>query len=124
VAIVEVGMAFWKAIRSHRPTKDPVVQASIELDFRKEWLHMNIFGRIRPPLGGISFPLCTIYTFLMIDVVVASLPARGSPCASPRRLHPNDSFSRDSQGGVLKLSRVGLPRVWELISPSSDLQLE
>ncbi len=36
VATVEVGMASWKAIRSHRPTKDPVIQASIELDFRKE----------------------------------------------------------------------------------------
>jgi hypothetical protein len=44
VATVEVGMAFWKAIRSHRPTKDLDIQASIELDFRKEWLHMNILG--------------------------------------------------------------------------------
>jgi hypothetical protein len=30
VATIEVGMAFWKAIRSHRPTKDPVIQTSIE----------------------------------------------------------------------------------------------
>jgi hypothetical protein len=37
-------MASWKAIRSHRPTKDPDIQASIELDFRKEWLHRNILG--------------------------------------------------------------------------------
>jgi hypothetical protein len=44
VATVEVGMATWKAIRSHRPTKDPDIQASIELDFRKEWLHKNILG--------------------------------------------------------------------------------
>jgi hypothetical protein len=42
VATVEVGMASWKDIRSHWPTKDPAIQASIELDFRKEWLHMNI----------------------------------------------------------------------------------
>jgi hypothetical protein len=45
VATVEVGMATWKAIRSHKPTKDPDTQTSIELDFRKEWLHMNIFGK-------------------------------------------------------------------------------
>ncbi len=44
VAIVEVGMASWKAIRPHRPTKDPNIQTSIESDFRKEWLHMNILG--------------------------------------------------------------------------------
>jgi len=44
VATVEVGMASWKAIRSHRPTKDPDTQANIELEFRKEWLHMNILG--------------------------------------------------------------------------------
>ncbi len=44
VATVEVGMASWKAIGSHRPTKDLAIQASIEINFRKEWLHMNIFG--------------------------------------------------------------------------------
>jgi len=44
VVTVEVGMATWKAIRSHRPTRDPDYQSSIELAFRKEWLHLNIFG--------------------------------------------------------------------------------
>jgi hypothetical protein len=44
VATVEVGMATWKAIRSHRPARDPVIQRSIEITFRKEWLHLNIFG--------------------------------------------------------------------------------
>jgi len=32
-------------------------------------------------------------------------------------------LSRDSQGGVLKLSRFGLPRLWEIITFCSDLQL-
>jgi len=45
VATVEVGMASWKAIRSHRPAKDPDIQTSIESDFRREWLHMNILGK-------------------------------------------------------------------------------
>ncbi len=45
-------------------------------------------------------------------------------CSSAQRLHPNDSFPRDSQSGVPKLSRVGLPKLWQLISPSSDLRLE
>jgi hypothetical protein len=45
VATVEVGMATWKAIRSHQPTKDPVVQDSIERDFKKEWLHLSILGK-------------------------------------------------------------------------------
>jgi hypothetical protein len=45
VATVEVGMATWKAIRSHRATKDPSIQTKIELYFKKEWLHMNILGK-------------------------------------------------------------------------------
>jgi hypothetical protein len=44
VATVEVGMATWKAIKSHRPARDPDIQSSIELVFRKEWFHLNIFG--------------------------------------------------------------------------------
>jgi hypothetical protein len=44
VATVAVGMASWKAIRSQRPTKDQDTFASIELNFRKEWLHMSIMG--------------------------------------------------------------------------------
>ncbi len=63
MATVEVGMTFWKAIRSHQPTKDPIIQASIELDFRNEWLHMNILGEdkatigwyFRPPLYYLHF---------------------------------------------------------------------
>jgi len=38
-------------------------------------------------------------------------------------LHPNGLFSRDSQGGVPKLSRLKLPGIWELITPGSDLGL-
>jgi len=33
-------------------------------------------------------------------------------------------FSQDSQVGVLKLSRVGLPGLWTLTTPGSDLRLE
>ncbi len=43
--MVEVGMATWKAIRARKATKDPDIQSRIELDFRKEWLHMNILGK-------------------------------------------------------------------------------
>jgi hypothetical protein len=44
-------------------------------------------------------------------------------CVTLRHLHPNGFYSRDSQGGVSKLSRFGLPRLWELITPDSDLGL-
>jgi len=40
------------------------------------------------------------------------------------RLHSNGSFSRDSQGEVPKLSRVGVLGLWGLISPGSNLRLE
>jgi len=45
------------------------------------------------------------------------LPPYSILCSSPWELHPNGTFSRDSQGGVPKLSRVGVPELWELISP-------
>ncbi len=40
------------------------------------------------------------------------LPPYSILCSSTRRLHPNGSFSRDSQVGVPKLSQFGLPRLW------------
>jgi hypothetical protein len=37
-------------------------------------------------------------------------------CNSSLHLHPNDSFFRDSQSGVPKLSRFGLLRLWAFIT--------
>jgi hypothetical protein len=51
------------------------------------------------------------------------LPPYSFLCVCTRDLHPNDFLFGDSQGGVPKLSRFGLPRLWELITPSSDLRL-
>jgi hypothetical protein len=42
----------------------------------------------------------------------------------PQHLHPNGFLSRDSQGGIPKLSLFGFQGLWELITPSLDLQLE
>ncbi len=63
VATIEVGMATWKAIRAPRSVNDPATQAGIELAFRSEWFHMNIFGsdsttirwRFLPPLYFSNF---------------------------------------------------------------------
>jgi hypothetical protein len=52
------------------------------------------------------------------------LPPYSILCVTPREPHPNGTFSRDSQGGVPKLSRVELPGLWTLISPGSNLWLE
>jgi hypothetical protein len=49
------------------------------------------------------------------------LPPYSILCITPREPHPNGTFSRDSQGGVPKLSRVELPGLWTLISPGSNL---
>jgi hypothetical protein len=48
------------------------------------------------------------------------LPPYSIICVCPRDLHPNGFLSRDSS---LKLSRFGLSRLWELITPSSHLRL-
>ncbi len=52
------------------------------------------------------------------------LPPYSILCVTPQEPHPNGTFSRDSQRGVPKLSRVKLPGLWTFISPGSDLQLE
>ncbi len=51
------------------------------------------------------------------------LPPYSILCVTPPHLHPNGYFSRDSQGGVPKLSRFGLPRLWALITSCLDLWL-
>ncbi len=50
------------------------------------------------------------------------LPPYSILCSSPPRLHPNGSFSRDSQVGVPKLSRVGVLELWMLIAPRFKLE--
>ncbi len=49
------------------------------------------------------------------------LPPYSILYSSPRDLHPNGSFSRDSQSGVPKLSRFGLPGLRTLITPRPKL---
>jgi len=49
------------------------------------------------------------------------LPPYNILCVSPRRLHPNGSFSQDSQVGVPKLSWVGVPGIWMTISLRPEL---
>jgi hypothetical protein len=43
-------------------------------------------------------------------------------CDSPRHPRPNVTFSRDSQSGVPKLSRIGVPGLWDFIAPRPDLR--
>jgi hypothetical protein len=43
---------------------------------------------------------------------------------SRQRLHPNGSFSQDSRIGVPKLSRVGVPGLWEPITPDCRVRLQ
>jgi hypothetical protein len=72
-------MATWKAIRTPRPDKDLEIQDRIELSFKNEWLHLNIFGSDNATIRWLSSHLCTSPFLIMIEGVVASLPARGSP---------------------------------------------
>jgi hypothetical protein len=52
------------------------------------------------------------------------LPSYSILYASPWHLHPNDFLSRDSQGGVPKLSWFGLSSLCDVITLCSDLRLE
>jgi len=81
------------------------IRIALSLPLRLNGLTAASLGRARLPFRGACSPPCTFSIFLMIDGAVASLPVRGSPYNAPLRLHPNGSFSRDSQVGVPKLSR-------------------
>jgi hypothetical protein len=50
------------------------------------------------------------------------LPPYSILCIIPRRLHTNGFLSRDSQSGVPKLSRFGLPGLWTVIASRPDLR--
>jgi hypothetical protein len=49
------------------------------------------------------------------------LPPYSILCSSPRRLHPNGYFSRDSRVGVPKSRQMGLPGLWSPITFRVDL---
>ncbi len=51
------------------------------------------------------------------------LPPCSIVCSSPSKLHPNGTFSRESQSGILKLSQFALPGIWASIISCSNLQL-
>ncbi len=51
------------------------------------------------------------------------LPPYTILCISLQGPHPNDFLSRDSQMGVPKLSTLGLPQLWSLITLCADLRL-
>jgi hypothetical protein len=51
------------------------------------------------------------------------LPPYNILCSSPRRLHPNGYFSRDSRVGVPKSRQMGLPGLWSPITLRADLGL-
>ncbi len=50
------------------------------------------------------------------------LPSYSILCSSPPHLHPNGYFSRNSQGGVPKLFRFGLPGLWAFITSRPKLE--
>ncbi len=49
------------------------------------------------------------------------LPPYSILCSFAPRLHPNGSFSRDSQSEIRKLSWFGLPRLWAFITSRPKL---
>jgi hypothetical protein len=49
------------------------------------------------------------------------LPPYSILCSFPPHLHPNGSFSRDSQSGVPKLSQFGLMGLWAFITSRPEL---
>jgi hypothetical protein len=85
---------------------------------------MNRIARVFPSCHNI------LYCWHINKNVLAHLPPYSILCNAPRRLHPNGSFSRDSQVGVPKLSRNcpetvpgGVPGLWELITPDCQVSL-
>ncbi len=77
---------------------------SVRTSHGQAWTHKTHHG---PDLGQAT-------TFLPYNIL----------CASPRGPHPNDIFSRDSQMGVSKFPKLGLPWLWGPITLCADLRLK
>jgi hypothetical protein len=105
------------------PPRTPSSSLALSLHLERNGYTWTFLGRTMAPLGGISSPLCTICTILMIDGAAASLPARGSLCVTPWHPYLNGVLSWDSQGGVLKLFEFGFPGLCEFITLCSNLWL-
>jgi hypothetical protein len=99
------------------------IRLALSKPLRLNGFTATYLGRVRLPFHGACSPPCIFSTSLMTEGAVASLPKKGSPCASLPHLHPNGTFSRDSQSGVSKLSRFGLPGLWAFITSCSDSRL-
>jgi hypothetical protein len=121
MATVEVGMVTWKAIRSHCPARDLDTQCSIELTFRKEWLHLNILGTDNTTIRWNYLPPMYFLNYSNDWWGCCIPPLSEVLCVTPRRGHPNGFLSRDSQSGVPKLSRVGVLGLWTTITSRPDL---
>ncbi len=67
--------------------------------------HLDSLDSPRPELGGSHH-----------------LPPYSILCVTLRRLHSNGFLSRDSQSGVLKLSRFRLPKLWTVIAFRPNLR--
>jgi len=80
--------------------------------------------RVASQIWQVVFASQTLQVFCLAFRKKAQYVVVSILCVSLRRLHPNGTFSQDSQGGVPKLSCVRLLGLWELISPNSDLRLE
>jgi len=92
------------------------IRIALSLPLRLNGFMVASLGKAKLPFRGACSPPCTFSIFLMIDGAVTSLPARGSPCTSPRGPHPNGFLSRDSQVGVSKSPKLGLLQLWSPIT--------
>jgi hypothetical protein len=85
----------------------------ISLESASKTNHKKVSWHLGTPLGvGTSHE--------HFDTLDSPWPGLGGS----HHLPPNGSFSQDSQGGVLRLSQVGVLGLWELIFPDYDIRLE
>ncbi len=102
---------------------------------RVDKLHSLTRACTKPTQGG----QCVVGTLLVLGRVTSNTDTQDSPqpelggshhlppysilCTSPQGPHPNGFLSRDSQMGVLKLPKLGLPLLWGPITLCADLRL-
>jgi len=65
---------------------------------------------------GLDSGEAATFPHIIFSVSHHHLPPYNILCVSPPHLHPNGTFSRDSQSGVPKLFRFGLPGLWAFIT--------
>jgi hypothetical protein len=71
---MEVGTTIWKVINKDRFIKNVNKQVNIDINFKVQWYHLNIFGVNEDTIKWCFFGLVLSWLWLIFNVVIFAFP--------------------------------------------------